>query len=40
MVHLGGGVADTRRFGLRARLNIKRGVADSPNREALMDHLT
>ena len=29
MVHLGGGVADTRRFGLRARLTLNVGFAES-----------
>ena len=40
MVHLGGVVADTRRFRICAPLCKERGAADKLNREALTDHLT
>ena len=39
MVHLSGGVADTRRFRIVARLHVKREVPKSTNRAALTEHL-
>ena len=39
MVHLGGGVADTRRFRIVSRLQVKREVPKSTNRGTLMEHL-
>ena len=39
MVHLDGGVADTRRFRFWPVFLCKRGVADSPNRDALTEYM-